>query len=687
MTVTSDGTSIKVYINGELANSFTGTTSHKGNIFFGDSKFDGRFFKGEIDEIYVYNRALSEAEINLLYKMDATPIANAGPDQTANEGDLVTLDGSASTDPDNDALTYKWKAPEEITLSSETDVKPTFTAPDVTIDTEFKFSLIVNDGIVDSPADEVIILVKDVKCQQHFHTVWENTNGIDHMNINIIEVQIDGLNLEPGDEIGVFDGERCVGYAKLQKIIDRQNLLQIKVSRDEGTGNGYIIGHEISFKLWDCSNATEMNVIDKQCFNIQYEPVQCSPFEIGATSYVELSVRNQMCHTTQFKTGWNIYSAPCQPEHASAISVFQELINYNSLVKIQDETGNSLENWGIFGGWKDNIGNISPTDGYKVKVNNNESMEVCGIPVRYPYPIELMEGWNIMGYPQTTAFDALEVVKQLINRKTLIKVQDEAGNSIEDWGIFGGWQNNIINFVPGKGYKIKVNSNDILLVNDNYPKSTLILPEVTATNHFKPAFEGNGLDHMNINLLGLPVNILQSGDELAIFDGTTCVGAVSILPRNMQSQTVSIAVSAKDNQGMPGFAEGNSFVLKLWNSKQNQEFILEPDIVKGTSTFTRKETTVASLEKYNSTGLEGLPDSNNSEINCYPNPFGNFIRIENHEKVTRLKITNVLGQTVIDSENPQHFTNTEKLTDGVYFITLFGKDDVSKSVKMIKNSR
>jgi hypothetical protein len=71
----------------------------------------------------------------------------------------------------------------------------------------------------------------------------------------------------------------------------------------------------------------------------------------------------------------------------------------------------------------------------------------------------------------------------------------------------------------------------------------------------------------------------------------------------------------------------------------------------------------------------------------YPNPFCNSILIDNHEKATRLKITNVLGQTVIDAENPGHFTNTEKLIDGVYFITLFGKDDVLKSVKMIKNSR
>ena len=72
-------------------------------------------------------------------------------------------------------------------------------------------------------------------------------------------------------------------------------------------------------------------------------------------------------------------------------------------------------------------------------------------------------------------------------------------------------------------------------------------------------------------------------------------------------------------------------------------------------------------------------------LQIYPNPFGNYIMIDNHEKVTRMKIINVLGQTVIDAEKPEHLTNTEKLTDGVYFITLFGKDDVLKSVKMVKN--
>jgi hypothetical protein len=61
------------------------------------------------------------------------PTADAGPDQTVNEGDAVTLDGSNSTDPDDGIASYLWEqiGGTVVTLSSTTAVQPTFTAPDV----------------------------------------------------------------------------------------------------------------------------------------------------------------------------------------------------------------------------------------------------------------------------------------------------------------------------------------------------------------------------------------------------------------------------------------------------------------------------------------------------------------------------------------------------------------------------
>jgi len=95
-------------------------------------------------------------------QVNIAPVANAGSDQSVNESAIVSLDGSASTDADGNTLTYKWSAPAGITLSSTTDAKPTFTAPEVTANKDYTILLVVNDGTLDSPADPIVITVKNV---------------------------------------------------------------------------------------------------------------------------------------------------------------------------------------------------------------------------------------------------------------------------------------------------------------------------------------------------------------------------------------------------------------------------------------------------------------------------------------------------------------------------------------------
>ena len=514
------------------------------------------------------------------------------------------------------------------------------------------------------PGANYSILCTD-NCPQHFQTVWEGTSGLDHMNINVTDAKINGIDLEAGDEIGVFDGNLCVGYGKVTQTISQQNILNIKVSKNDGSGNGFTAERDVMYKIWDCSEQSEFIVNDIHCFNTQSIPVTCLPFEAFATVFVKLSAIIDICHNLTLKTGWNIISIPNQPQNTDIEYTFNPFIIKNSLAKIQDESGNTMEDWGIYGGWKNNIGNLSPTEGYKVKANKNDNFEVCGAPVQYPFAIPLKSGWNIMGYPQTTAYDALKVLKQLIDSGKLVKVQDEAGNSIEDWGIYGGMKNNIGDFAPGKGYNIKLNADVTLWINESYTKSSSIQPEVVASNHFKPAFNGNGIDHMNINLVGLPLNILQAGDELAVFDGTTCVGAVTLTTRNISNQSVSIAASAKDNKGMPGFSEGNPIVLKLYREGALYNLGFQP-ISNDKTVFVRNGSLFVFIDVLESSAKNEL--IRNPKIHCFPNPFSDAISIEVFvpgEPGLQVTIHDSLGRKVKDLYEG---TNNGKITliwDGI----------------------
>ena len=92
---------------------------------------------------------------------NSAPVAKAGLAQNVKLNDTVTLDGTGSTDDNNDFLTYKWAlitkpAGSSAMLSSITLAKPTFKAD---VAGTFVASLIVNDGKVDSPAAATTVSV------------------------------------------------------------------------------------------------------------------------------------------------------------------------------------------------------------------------------------------------------------------------------------------------------------------------------------------------------------------------------------------------------------------------------------------------------------------------------------------------------------------------------------------------
>lgn len=172
---TYDGTEERLYLNGvqhpttvvrsgTYANWDLSDMLNVANEASGD-----RGWLGDLYLAAIFDRAMTAAEVTQNFlagppTSNTLPTANAGPDQTVPRNTLVTLDGSGSSDVENDPLTFNWSltnqpAGSTAILTNPTSENPTFT-PDV--NGNYTIELIVNDGTDNSAPDTVVITAQNI---------------------------------------------------------------------------------------------------------------------------------------------------------------------------------------------------------------------------------------------------------------------------------------------------------------------------------------------------------------------------------------------------------------------------------------------------------------------------------------------------------------------------------------------
>jgi|GEM_PF-6336656 len=158
----------RLYLNGQLIGQNSQTFTQiipTSNLRIGSGFGNGRFFKGEIDEVEVFSRALSASEVQSLYNASSAGKCNTAAvahDQsvTTNEDTAVNITLSA-TDADGNFLNYS-------VVDSPTNGTLSGTAPNLTYSPSANynggdsFTFQVNDGFSDSNTATVSINVNGV---------------------------------------------------------------------------------------------------------------------------------------------------------------------------------------------------------------------------------------------------------------------------------------------------------------------------------------------------------------------------------------------------------------------------------------------------------------------------------------------------------------------------------------------
>ncbi len=106
------------------------------------------------------------AFVNILVNNpDRPPVASAGANFTANERTNVYLNGSGSSDPDGDAITYNWTQVSGpiVNLQNQNTANPNFIAPEVTVmGATLVFQLVVSDQYLQSAPAKVSVQIQNV---------------------------------------------------------------------------------------------------------------------------------------------------------------------------------------------------------------------------------------------------------------------------------------------------------------------------------------------------------------------------------------------------------------------------------------------------------------------------------------------------------------------------------------------
>jgi hypothetical protein len=168
----------------------------------------------------------------------------------------------------------------------------------------------------------------------------------------------------------------------------------------------------------------------------------------------------------------------------------------------------------------------------------------------------------------------------------------------------------------------------------------------------------------------------------------TLTGTFTVSDKKFDGTTT--AAIAENKLSLSGIIAGDdvSFDFTVAFAQSEKGDNVTVNITSAQLTGSDKGNYVLSAENWPSakasiTASTAVVETQLNELKIYPNPFTNYINIENLNGKGVITIRNILGKKVMEASVPEQKIDTNALPDGIYFLTI-KTENGEKIIKMIK---
>jgi hypothetical protein len=600
-----------------------------------DTESPTLLYKGLIDEVRIYNYALTGSQIADLYNLiDINPptltLSKTSLEFTSSSGDsTVNITSNVNWTASDDAA---WLTVSPASGSNNGTVTVTATSANTTAAPRSGTVTITGSGI-----SRTVAVTQNAVCQPGWVVVTSTNTTTAYC-----KVTIEGIPASADDKLGVFVGNECRGIGN------------IVMNNNEAYSTIMIQGispETVGFRIWDASECSDLMA----CGTFTTNPGG----SVGnPPNYLMVNVCTDKTQALNLIGGWNLASFYVNTDAKSPKQIFGGsscIAQVKNMTKSWDPSVPDFLN---------TLQVLSKGEGYFIKTKNACNIEITGPYIGNEHSINLISGWNLIGYPYDICQPGTSGIKTLLDNNKVVQLK----NMTQSYDpLVPDFLNTLKYLSPGEGYFLKASSsyNNFIITEPTVCTKSTSITEHSVCDWQFTGYEKSTIAYGEITLNNLPVT---GAAYIGAFAGEECRSVIPLIQY-----------------------EGKSYASMVINGDEQEQIKFR--LCVGGKVYESK-TVIHTNPGESMKSVIPIPFNNFGDINqgpeltTSPNPFSQNleikVRIFNDDDIT-IRIYNTESKLVktfsVDNATAGSYKFNWDATDlsgntcvtGMYFIQLQGK--------------